>query len=123
MHKSQGLTFSHVTIDLTGGVFCRGQTYVALSRCTSLEGIRLRKPISRSDVFVRPEIVQFSRRFNNRQAIDRAMRQAQADMQYAAAAKAFDRATSKPASPSSSRPYTRATTSRNLPPAGSYASS
>ena len=91
VHKSQGLTFSHVTIDLTGGVFAGGQTYVALSRCTSLEGIRLRKPISRSDVFVRPEIVQFSHRFNNRQAIDRAMRQAQADMQYAAAAKAFDR--------------------------------
>ena len=90
VHKSQGLTFSRVVIDFTGGVFAGGQTYVALSRCTSLEGIRLRKPVSRADVFVRPEIVQFAERFNNRQAIDRALKQAQADVQYASAAKAFD---------------------------------
>ena len=83
VHKSQGLTFSRVVIDFTGGVFAGGQTYVALSRCTSLEGIRLRKPVSRADVFVRPEIVQFAERFNNRQAIDRALKQAQADVQYA----------------------------------------
>ena len=51
VHKSQGLTFSRVVIDFTGGVFAGGQTYVALSRCTSLEGIRLRKPVSRADVF------------------------------------------------------------------------
>ena len=91
VHKSQGLTFSRAVIDFTGGVFAGGQTYVALSRCTSLEGIQLRKPISRADIFVRPEIVQFSERFNNRQAIERALKEAQADMQYAAAAKAFDK--------------------------------
>ncbi|WP_297642188.1 AAA family ATPase [uncultured Bacteroides sp.] len=91
VHKSQGLTFSRVVIDFTGGVFAGGQTYVALSRCTSLEGIQLKKPISRADVFVRPEIVSFSERFNNRAAIDRALKQAQADVQYAAAAKAFDK--------------------------------
>ncbi len=90
VHKSQGLTFSRVVIDFTGGVFAGGQTYVALSRCTSLEGIQLKKPVSRADIFVRPEIVQFAERFNNRQAIDRALKQAQADVQYAAAAKAFD---------------------------------
>ena len=39
VHKSQGLTFSRAVIDFTGGVFAGGQTYVALSRCTSLEGI------------------------------------------------------------------------------------
>ena len=91
VHKSQGLTFSRAVIDFTGGVFAGGQTYVALSRCTSLEGIQLRKPISRADIFVRPEIVQFSERFNNRQAIERALKEAQADVQYAAAAKAFDK--------------------------------
>ena len=90
VHKSQGLTFSRVVIDFTGGVFAGGQAYVALSR-TSLEGIQLRKPISRADVFVRPEIAGFTERFNNRQAIDRALKQAQADVQYAAAAKAFDK--------------------------------
>lgn len=91
VHKSQGLTFSRAVIDFTGGVFAGGQTYVALSRCTSLEGIRLKKPVSQADVFVRPEITEFANRFNDRQTIDRALKQAQADMLYAAASKAFDR--------------------------------
>ncbi|MDL2213465.1 AAA family ATPase [Bacteroides sp. OttesenSCG-928-J23] len=90
VHKSQGLTFSRVVIDFTGGVFAGGQTYVALSRCTSLDGIQLRKPLSRGDIFVRPEIVAFAEQFNNRQAIDKALKQAQADVEYAAAAKAFN---------------------------------
>ena len=91
IHKSQGLTFSRVIIDFTGGVFAGGQTYVALSRCTSLDGIQLKKPISRGDIFVRPEIVNFAQRFNNRQAIDRALKQAQADIQYKEAVKHFDK--------------------------------
>lgn len=91
VHKSQGLTFSRVVIDFTGGVFAGGQAYVALSRCTSLDGIQLKKPINRADIFVRQEIVNFAQRFNNRQAIDRALKQAQADVQYVAAARAFDR--------------------------------
>ena len=70
MHKSQGLTFSRVVIDFTGGVFAGGQAYVALSRCTSLEGIQLKKPISRADIFVRPEIVSFSGRFNEKEFFD-----------------------------------------------------
>lgn len=91
IHKSQGLTFSKVIIDFGGGVFAGGQTYVALSRCTSLNGIHLKKPINRSDIFVRHEIVNFATRFNNRQAIDKALKQAQADVQYVAAIKAFDK--------------------------------
>ena len=91
VHKSQGLTFSRVVIDFTGGVFAGGQAYVALSRCTSLEGIQLKKPINRADIFVRQEIVNFSERFQNRQALDKALKQAQADVQYVAAARAFDR--------------------------------
>lgn len=79
-----------MVIDFTGGVFAGGQAYVALSRCTSLEGIQLKKPVNRADIFVRPEIVNFAERFNNRQAIDRALKQAQADVEYAAATKAFD---------------------------------
>lgn len=90
IHKSQGLTFSRVIIDFTGGLFAGGQAYVALSRCTSLDGIQLKKPVSRADIFVRPEIVGFAQRFNNRQAIDKALKQAQADIQYAAATKAFN---------------------------------
>ena len=91
VHKSQGLTFSRAVIDFTGGVFAGGQAYVALSRCTSLDGICLTREITRGDIFVRPEIVSFARRFNDQQAVTRALRQAQADVQYAAASAAFDR--------------------------------
>lgn len=45
IHKSQGLTFSRVVIDFTGGVFAGGQAYVALSRCTSLNGIQLKSKL------------------------------------------------------------------------------
>lgn len=91
IHKSQGLTFSRVIIDLSGGAFAGGQTYVALSRCTSLEGITLRRAISRSDIFVRSEIVNFAHRFNDKKSIDHALKDAQADLQYIAAVKAFDK--------------------------------
>lgn len=90
VHKSQGLTFSQVLVDFSGGVFAGGQAYVALSRCTSLDGIILKKQINRSDIFVKPEIVQFSKQFNDRQLIDRSLKQAQADILYAQCAKEFD---------------------------------
>lgn len=91
VHKSQGLTFSRAVIDFSGGVFAAGQTYVALSRCTSLEGICLTHPLSRNDIFVRPEIVNFAKDFNNQAAIDKALAHAQADILYADALKAFDK--------------------------------
>ena len=91
IHKSQGLTFRKVTIDFTGGVFAGGQVYVALSRCTSLQGICLKKEISRSDIFVKPEIVRFAQQFNNSEAIEQAMKKARADIEYQAAVQAFDR--------------------------------
>ena len=91
VHKSQGLTFSRVIIDFTGGVFAGGQTYVALSRCTSLEGIQLKKEITRSDIFVKPEIAEFSQKFNDAMSIDRAMKKAQADIEYEKAVKEFDK--------------------------------
>lgn len=91
VHKSQGLTFKQVKIDFTGGAFAGGQTYVALSRCTSLEGISLKEPLKRSDIFVRPEVVQFSRQYNDSQLISSALKQSQADKQYHDAVDAFSR--------------------------------
>lgn len=91
VHKSQGLTFRKVNIDFTGGVFAGGQTYVALSRCTSLNGISLREPIKMSDIFVKPEVVQFASQYNNRNHIDRALIESKADREYHDAIAAFDR--------------------------------
>ncbi len=91
IHKSQGLTFNRVHIDFSGGVFAGGQTYVALSRCRSLEGLTLQHDIQPSDVFVNPNIVAFSRQFNNQHDVDVALRRAEADIQYHDAAVAFDR--------------------------------
>jgi len=51
IHKSQGKTFDKVVIDLPVS-FAHGQTYVALSRATSLEGIVLKRPLSRSHVLM-----------------------------------------------------------------------
>ena len=91
VHKSQGLTFDHVKIDFTGGIFAGGQTYVALSRCTSLEGLSLSEPIQRSNIFVRPEVIHFSRNFNNTNTIHTALQQSKADRAYYEAAVAFDK--------------------------------
>ena len=92
IHKSQGLTFSQVAIDFGGGgAFAGGQTYVALSRCTSLEGITLKEPIRQSDVFVRAEVVQFASRYNDASLIAQAMQEGKADREYHDAVMAFDR--------------------------------
>jgi ATP-dependent exoDNAse (exonuclease V) alpha subunit len=90
VHKSQGLTFRQVKIDFTGGVFAGGQAYVALSRCTSLEGISLKEPIRRDEIFVRNEIINFARHYNDNRLINKAMNESKADKEYYDAAKAFD---------------------------------
>jgi hypothetical protein len=90
VHKSQGLTFNKVYIDFTGGVFAGGQTYVALSRCTSLEGISLKEPVRREDVFVRAEVKNFARHYNDRNIIGTALSESKADKEYHDAVKAFD---------------------------------
>lgn len=91
IHKSQGLTFSNVNIDLGGGAFAGGQTYVALSRCKSLEGITLSAPIRPRDIFIRQEVVNFARQYNDNILIERAMKQSKADKEYFDAVQAFDR--------------------------------
>lgn len=91
VHKSQGLTFRRVNIDFTGGVFAGGQTYVALSRCTSLEGICLKEPIRRRDIFVKSEVVSFSRNYNNQTIINKALSESKADREYHDAVESFDK--------------------------------
>ena len=59
IHKAQGKTFDKVIIDLGKGAFEHGQTYVALSRCRTLEGIILRQAIRPQDIRVDDRIVEF----------------------------------------------------------------
>jgi ATP-dependent exoDNAse (exonuclease V) alpha subunit len=59
IHKSQGKTFDRIIVDLGKGAFEHGQTYVALSRCRTLDGIVLRKPLTPRDVMVDPAVVEF----------------------------------------------------------------
>lgn len=59
IHKSQGKTFDRVILDIGSGAFASGQVYVALSRCTSLNGLVLKRPILRHHIMTDPEINQF----------------------------------------------------------------
>ena len=90
IHKGQGLTFNNIVIDLAGGAFSSGQTYVALSRCTSLEGITLRQPIRLRDIIVNRAVVEFSRSFNDNRLIADALQRANALRLFAEASKLFD---------------------------------
>ena len=62
IHKSQGQTFEKVIIDMSQGSFAPGQLYVALSRCISLEGIELLRPIKKSDIIVNNQLIGFQDR-------------------------------------------------------------
>lgn len=63
IHKSQGKTFDHVVIDIGRGTFAPGQLYVALSRCTSFEGLSLTRPINRHNVLTDSRIFDFMSRY------------------------------------------------------------
>ena len=59
IHKSQGKTYERAIIDLGSGAFAPGQTYVALSRLTSLEGLYLSRPLRPRDIQVDPDVQRF----------------------------------------------------------------
>ncbi|KYJ97022.1 ATP-dependent DNA helicase [Microbacterium sp. CH1] len=61
IHKSQGKTYDRAVIDLGSGAFAPGQTYVALSRLTSLEGLYLSRPLRPSDIRVDEDVRRFMR--------------------------------------------------------------
>jgi len=68
IHKSQGKTFSRAVIDVGRGTFAHGQMYVALSRCTSLEGIVLKQPVRKGHILMDWEVVRFLTGFQYAQA-------------------------------------------------------
>ena len=61
IHKSQGKTFDNVIIDIDRGTFAHGQMYVALSRCTTLEGIILKKKILKKRVKMKKATARFTK--------------------------------------------------------------
>ena len=69
VHKSQGLTFEHMCIDLKDRMYTPGQFYVALSRVTSLGGLTLTAPVLREHINQNPESIVFSRTYNDENQI------------------------------------------------------
>ncbi|MBI2957904.1 MAG: AAA family ATPase, partial [Chloroflexi bacterium] len=68
IHKAQGKTFEKVVIDFGRGTFAHGQAYVALSRCTSLEGMVLARPLLKQHILMDYNVVKFLTRYQYRMA-------------------------------------------------------
>ena len=70
VHKSQGMTFEKMHLDLSRGFFADGQLYVALSRVRSLKGLYLSQPISPSYASTDPEVIAYASGYNDEHTIN-----------------------------------------------------
>lgn len=78
IHKSQGLTFDKMILNLSRRTFAAGQLYVALSRVRSLRGLYLTRPIKLDDIKKDDEIIRFASSFNDNDTICRALTEGKA---------------------------------------------
>jgi hypothetical protein len=81
VHKSQGLTFEKIIADL-GGAFAAGQVYVALSRCTSFEGLVLASPIPHTAIKTDKRVMAFAKTETSKAAISKEINEGKADFYY-----------------------------------------
>ncbi|MFC2111545.1 helix-turn-helix domain-containing protein, partial [Bacteroidota bacterium] len=80
IHKSQGLTFNKAVIDAKAA-FAHGQTYVALSRCKTLEGLVLSSQITDSGVICDKKVMSFNREVEQNQPDEKVLNQSKQDFQ------------------------------------------
>lgn len=93
IHKSQGLTFEKAIID-AGEAFAPGQVYVALSRCTNLEGMVLQSRIRPSSLGTDKRIVQFSQSSSSTSQLQQELITARKNYQQSVLISLFDFSTS-----------------------------
>ena len=70
VHKSQGMTFDKMHLDLSHRFFASGQAYVAFSRLRSLDGLSMSGMIFKSDIIQNPEVLAFANTFNDEKMIN-----------------------------------------------------
>jgi ribonuclease D len=80
IHKSQGLTFEKAIIDAQGA-FAHGQTYVALSRCKSLEGLVLKSKIDSSQIISDSNVTSFTKETEENQPDESILKQSKVEFQ------------------------------------------
>lgn len=89
IHKSQGLTFEKAIID-AGDAFAPGQVYVALSRCTTLDGIVLQSRIKSNGFFTDERIVRFSQNISSADFLQRELQESRRNYQLKVLLSLFD---------------------------------
>jgi len=88
VHKSQGLSFEKVIVDLSKA-FAPGQVYVALSRCTSFSGLKLKTPISKNAIKTDPRVIEFAKNKTPATLITEQLNTGKADFYYKKARQEF----------------------------------